>query len=129
MRFEKPVGMLELSCEPLGDGRVRLQVIPSVEHGEIRQQWGTAEGAWMVYSNRPRQEFESLAFRTILSPGQTLLVTAAEAKGLGAEFFARYEGNERSVMLVRLAQTQMDDLFNPTPVRRPLATTTNSAVW
>ena len=129
MRFEKPVGMVELSCEPLGDGRVRLEVIPSVEHGEMRQQWGTAEGAWMLYSDRPRQEFESLAFRTILSPGQTLLVTAAEPKGLGAEFFARSGGQQRSVMLVRLAQTQLDDLFNPTPVRRPLASTTNSAVW
>ena len=130
MRFEKPVGMVELSCEPLGDGRVRLHVIPSVEHGEMRQQWGTAEGAWMVYSNRPRQEFESLAFRTILSPGQTLLVTASGSQGIGCGSSLLVPGATNvPIMLVRLAQTQMDDLFNPTPVRRPLATTTDSAVW
>ena len=128
MRFEKPVGMVELSCEPLGDGRVRLHVIPSVEHGEMPQQWGTAGGLDGVF-----QPSSSGVRVTRLphhpSPGQTLLVTAGEAKGLGAEFFARGGGHGRSVMLVRLAQTQMDDLFNPTPVRRPLATTTDSAVW
>jgi len=129
LRFEKPLGMVELSCEPLGDGRVRLGVLPAVEHGELRQQWGTAEGSWMMYSSRPRHLFESLAFRTVLSPGQTLVLTAADAKGLGGEFFARLESQQRSMLLVRLAQTQWDDLFHPVVPRRPLATTATAAAW
>lgn len=125
-RFEKPIGIMGLCCEPLGDGRVQLEVVPMVEHGEMRQQIGTAEGSWMLYSDRPRHVFDSLAFRTVLSPGQTLLITAAEAKGVGAELFARNSGQQRSMLLVRLAQTQMDDLFQPAPVRRSLVTTAKS---
>ena len=58
--------------------------------------------------------FERLRLEAVLSPGQTLLLTSTvDTKGLGDQFFSASAGGggARKLRLVRLAQTQYDDLF------------------
>ena len=66
-----------------------------------------------------------LRLQTRLSPGPTLIVTGTpQAKGWGALLFASNTepDSERLVLLIRLSQTQYDDLFDDHETLQPLAT-------
>lgn len=126
MKFDKGHGLMELRAWPLGDGRIRLEATPTIEHGEVRQQWVSGQGTWVLDVNRPRQSFESLTITATMSPGQTTLITSTpESKGLGGYFFGLPASQQRSVLLIRLAQTQQDDLFSPPSTLQPIAAKTD----
>ena len=121
-RFEKPQGLLNLCPRPIGDGRVQLELTPEIEYGQTRQRWVGGPGQFAQISDRQRQAFDELRIMTMMSPGQTLMVAATpEAKGLGGQFFATVAADrrERSAMLVRVVQTQLDDLFSPESALAP----------
>jgi hypothetical protein len=123
VRIEKPQGLFEVRGEPLGDGRVRLEITPEVEHGEPKQRWAGVQGSWVARMDREHQIFDNLGFETVLSPGQTLLITGtSEAKGLGRHLFVPCDSStdDRSIILLRLAQTQWDDLFSDPTTMTPL---------
>ena len=110
-----------------GDGRADLEVTPEIEHGQARQKWlGQAhEGTFRLDANRERLILESLRIRPTLSPGQMLAITVtSSSKGLGRQFcVANANGPpERRVLLIRLAQTQLDDLFTDGTSQDPLTT-------
>lgn len=110
-----------------GDGRADLEVTPEIEHGQARQKWlGQAhEGTFRLDANRERLILESLRIRPTLSPGQILALTVTPTrKGLGRQFcVANVNGPpERRVLLIRLAQTQIDDLFTDGAAQAPLTT-------
>ena len=109
-----------LRAFPLGDGRVRLELNPEIEHGETKNQWVGEEGTLVQKLNKEKLNFDALHIETLLSPGQTLLIgPTPDIKGLGEYFFTETAatGTQRRYLLVRLAQTQLDDLFgtNTTP--------------
>ncbi|MFV1966972.1 MAG: hypothetical protein ACC628_16220 [Pirellulaceae bacterium] len=113
-RFADPRGYFTIQSSPLGDGRVRLDLTPEIEHGELRQRIVGGQGSLLLKNSRERHIFEELRISTVLSPGQTLLLTCTPApKGLGEQLFVSGKSNAqaRTLMLVRLAQTQIDDLF------------------
>lgn len=117
--------LLAIKPYPVGDGRVKLDITPEIEHGELKTQWVGQEGSLMQRVGRERLTLDRLRAEAILAPGQVLLVSAtAEIKGLGEHFFAAAAGGrvERSLLLVRVAQTQWDDLFAPEQITAPLAT-------
>jgi hypothetical protein len=119
--------MFALRSYALGDGRVKLDITPEVEHGELRTQWVGSEGSLMQRVGRERLVFDRLHLEATLHPGQVLLVsTTPEIKGLGEHFFSETAGGtvERTLLLVRVAQTQFDDLFAPDQVVTPLVTPT-----
>jgi len=102
---------------PRGDGSVELEITPEIEYGQARQRWvGQAhEGTFRLDSNRERLSLETLRIRPKLEPGQVFLLTCTpEIKGLGRHFCSESPDGgppERRVLLIRLAQTQVDDLF------------------
>jgi hypothetical protein len=113
--------LLSLRSYPRGDGHVRLELVPEIEHGEPRTRWlgQPADGTFRLDTGRERTIFNELRFDTVLAPGETLLVTSSsEWKGLGRQFFADSAGEIRMqrVLLIRLAQTQADDLLAPSPL-------------
>lgn len=113
--------LLSLRSYPRGDGHVRLELVPEIEHGEPRTRWlgQPADGTFRIDTGRERTIFNELRFDPVLAPGETLLVTcSADWKGLGRSFFADPAGEIRMqrVLLIRLAQTQADDLFAPNPL-------------
>ncbi|MDP6468206.1 MAG: hypothetical protein QF918_10725 [Pirellulaceae bacterium] len=115
VEFKRAQGVFVLRAFPLGDGRVRIQLTPTIEHGLMRNQYVGGDQSFMLQAGRDTHEFEDLRLESLLSPGQTLAVTKTlDAKGLGSHFFAAdaAASSSGSVMLIRLAQTQLDDLFS-----------------
>jgi len=115
--YDKAQCIVQLTANPSGDGRVRLELTPQIEHGEPRNRPVGQQGLWRIDTARDRVELEDLRMHILLAPGQTAVLTCSEqATGVGGTFFAG-EGTgpaERLVMLLRVAQTQHDELFEPT---------------
>ena len=123
--FDGGQALFAIKTQPFGDGTVEIELTPEIKHGEIRHQWVPGNGSFKHDFSREGVVFDKLRLAAVAAPGQTLLVTCTEEiRGLGGLFFA--EGSrpdaERLVLLVRLAQTQYDDLFDSEQTPEPLAT-------
>jgi hypothetical protein len=116
---------LSLKAHPQGDGRLKLNLAPEIEHGEMKARWGGSEGMMIQQTSQDRLILDRLALAAMLRPGQSLLVsTTPEIKGLGEYFFAQRAGGaaERRLLVIRYSQTQFDSLFEPEQTSAPLAT-------
>ena len=122
--YEEAECQFALTTMPKGDGRVEIQLSPEIHHGAKHQCWVAQEGAFRVDSARDCARFDDLRVECTLSPGQTLILTSSpDRMGLGGRFFEDAKSkNCRTVLLVRLAQTQLDDLFAPDQSLTPIAT-------
>ncbi|MEO8494187.1 MAG: hypothetical protein ABI614_03890 [Planctomycetota bacterium] len=123
--FDQGQALLVVRGYPSGDGTVRVELVPEIRHGDAKHQWAPGNGTFLHDVARKSRAFDQLRLTTVLSPGQTLLVTGTEeAKGLGGLLFSRDSGesSERLILLLRLAQTQYDDLFAPEQAAEPFAT-------
>jgi len=126
---EEPISYEEAECQfalktvPKGDGRVGIQLSPEIYHGPKHQCWVAEEGSFRLDSARDCARFDDLQVECTVSPGQTLVLTSSpDRTGLGATFFGDAKSkNCRTVLLVRLAQTQLDDLFAPDQSLTPIA--------
>jgi hypothetical protein len=123
--LEQAQCLFALKPYPQGDGRVKLDLTPEVEHGQLKTQWVGSEGSLMQRTGRDKLVFDRLRLEGKLTPGQVLVIsTTPQVKGLGEHFFSETAAGrvERTLLLVRVAQTQYDDLFAPEQVVTPLAT-------
>lgn len=114
-----------LKSYPKGDGRVKLDLTPEIEHGELRARFIRSEAQLVQNVGRDRLPLDQLRIEAVLSPGQWLLLSSTrDAKGLGESFFLQSPGGaqQRTLLLVRVAQTQLDDLFVPEHGASPLVT-------
>jgi hypothetical protein len=112
---------------PVGDGRVRLELTPEIEHGAPKQRLVDGEGALRWEASQERRVYDDLSMESQLSPGQALVLSAAPSRaGLGRAFFVRdsADGPRQVLLVVRVAQTQHDDRFAPEEVVTPLVTPT-----
>jgi hypothetical protein len=111
-------GILAVKAWPLGDGRLRLHVVPELAYGEVRQHWVGEDGVFRLQSGKPRQTFEQLALELTLAPNQMLVLGGATERpgSLGHYFFSESSESGRGdskLLIVRHAQTRYDDLFGP----------------
>jgi hypothetical protein len=116
---------LALKPYPGADGHVRIDLLPEVEHGEVRNHWVSGEGTLMQHVGRDKVAFEQLRMSITLAPRQILVVSSiAEPIGLGDHFFVESAGGSklRGLVFVRHAFTMHDDLFGPGLSPLPLAT-------
>ncbi len=117
---------------PQEDGRVKVELTPEVEWGKAKQTWVGSEATWRVETTREREVFAKLRTTAILSPGQTLIISGelgedGSMRGLGRFFFSQKSENgvEQRMLVIRVAQTQHDELFGPETVElSPIETTT-----
>ncbi|WP_254510343.1 twin-arginine translocation signal domain-containing protein [Anatilimnocola floriformis] len=110
---------------PHGDGRVKIDLLPEVEHGEMQRQWVGGEGSLMQRVGRDKVTFEAMRVSLSLAPGQMIVASAtAPPKGLGENFFVEPVAGipSRSLLFIRLAHTQQDNLFAPELSAPALAT-------
>lgn len=117
--------LIGLKPYPLGDGRVQLDLLPEVEHGELKQQWVGGEAQLIQKIGREKIPFDSLRLSLSISPGQMVILSATDPpKGLGEHFFVESAGGapSRWLLFIRLALTQQDNLFAPELSALPLAT-------
>lgn len=114
--FEAPEFTFATTAIPHGDGRATLQFTPEIKHGPVRNVVVGKEAAFRFEWQRQRRAFDELGIQITLSPGQTVVLTCTEPpKGLGAHFFvtdSALRQREHVLVLMRLARTQLDDLFD-----------------
>jgi hypothetical protein len=116
-----------ITAHPQGNGQVRIELVPTIEHGQPRSRFKGQQGAWTVDNvSRPTRTYDDLKIDTMLSPGQSVAIGRNDARrGLGEQFFAAdpEEKEPRLLLVVRLQQTQLDERFMKEDVLEPIATT------
>lgn len=118
--YPKAQGVLALKAFPQPDGRVRIDVVPELHYGEPRQRFVGEQGALRLETGRARRVFDHLTLAATLAPGHMLLLASLPDRpgSLGHHFLTAVEGaqREQKLLVIRLAQTQHDALFDPDSV-------------
>lgn len=117
--YEHAQGVLAVRPFPLPDGRVRLELVPEVHHGSPRPRWVGKQGMWRIETGRPRRVFDDLALEATLAPGSMLVLSSLPNRpgSLGHYFLTEDQGQlTQKLILVRLCQTQHDDVCAPDEV-------------
>ena len=85
-------------------------------HGEPRKRFVGSQGALRMEVGRARRVFDELTLSARLSVGQMIVLGSLDSRpgSLGHHFFTQdSEGPvEQKLMVIRLSQTQHDDLFD-----------------
>lgn len=120
--YTEAQGVFSLVAYPQSDGRVQIELVPELHHDRTRSQWVGDQAMWRLESGRPRRTFDELKTAARLTPGSMLIVGAQVNRpgSLGHYFLTETSGPENrlenKLLLVRLCQTQHNDLVNPPPL-------------
>lgn len=119
--------LFDLRAIPHGDGTATVQLTPEIQHGEHRQTFVSTEFGIRPEVNRQQSSWERLKLQATLSPGQILIVsTTSPPKSLGEAFFVTKtadKSHQNVLLLLRLADTQLDELFAADKVEQAHAMT------
>lgn len=114
--YRQAQGEFRVAARQLDDGRVSLELTPELVHGDVAMQYTATDGVLRPQPGRPRLTFDDLKCAMPLSAGQMLVIGPAAGRrgALGQAFLSQeVSGRPRQKLLVvRLAQTQYDALFN-----------------
>jgi hypothetical protein len=114
--FSLAQGVFEVNAFPQPDGRIRLQLVPELQHDQPRQRWVGNQGVLKLDTSRPKEIYDDMIVAADLPAGSMLILSSLANRpgSLGHYFFTEGEGHlEQKLLIVRLAQTQRDGLFNP----------------
>ncbi len=120
--FERATVLFDLRVMPHGDGSATVELTPEVQHGDHRQTFVHSDFGTRPEMRRGMQSWSQLKITAKLRPRQVLLVSSTSpSKALGSAFFVSKtaeHAEERVVLLVRLSETRLDDLFAPDVVEQ-----------
>jgi hypothetical protein len=133
--FGKSVrGIISVTTFPQGDGSVRLIFGPEIHHGQSRPQ--IAERSFLKQARQAVTRIEDLKFDVTLRPGESIVIAPTQdIAEMGRLFFGSSQVNAQSpgipnrpvpthrMLLIRVVQTQMDDLFSDSNLVEKLTTT------
>ena len=129
-------GFIELMTYPNGNGTVRLVCTPCLHLGQPKTQIAVQSQRFVYETATDKKQLDDLSFETQLKSGQTLILAPTSDMGdLGGLLFgsavadriaSNTSNTSRSfrILLVRILQTQMDDLFAPVESKEKLTTAT-----
>ena len=123
LTYEQAQGIFALHVTPQPDGRVQLELVPEIHHGENRQHWVGDQTIFRLETGRPKRAFEEMKLTAVMGPGAMLLLGSQPNRqgSLGHYFFLESNGRDdqlgEKLILVRLCQTQHDDLVSPGPLQ------------
>jgi hypothetical protein len=107
---------------PQRDGRVRLELMPELQYGPAQMRpVADDQGMFRLAASRSRREFDDMCISAVLSPGSmAVLGSLPDCPGrLGQYFFTEDDGRpQQKLLVVRLAQTQHDEMFASPEVLR-----------
>lgn len=82
-------GNFSISTTPLGDGAVRVTLVPEVHHGDHKKRYGSTEHGFNYVTTQQIQTLEAIQFDVKLRIGETLVVgPTADLAQMGKLFFA-----------------------------------------
>jgi hypothetical protein len=117
--YAQAQGVLAVRWFPQPDSRVRLELVPELQHDQPRQHWVGNQGILRLEASRPKRKFDDMTITADLMPGAMLVMTSLSNRSgsLGHHFFTENTNGrlEQKMLLVRLAQTQRDNLFDAEP--------------
>lgn len=114
--FTNVQGCLLTKVHPQPDGRVKLEIVPEVEHGEAHREITADEaGAFAIVNTPPRKTFDGLRLSATMNPGDMLVFSCQDDRpgSLGNQFFTERRSDvlTQIVLLIRIARGKTDDLF------------------
>ena len=125
-RYAKAQGVFTLQAFAEADGRVKLAVRPELQYGEPQQEIRPEAGRWLLQSRRRRRAFDDLNIEAALAPGEILVLAAQpdETGSAGHYFFTEQTsaGLTRKLLLVRLSQTQHNEIYGADEPAEAVAT-------
>lgn len=114
--FDLASTVLVLTVYPLPDGKAIVEVLPEVQHGEQRKSFVASEFGMRQEIKRESKTWKQFKIRATLARGEVLMISSTNpSKALGHAFFTTEtmkQTEEQVVILVRLASTNMDNLFS-----------------
>jgi hypothetical protein len=112
--YSQAQGILSVKSLPQPDGRVRLEIVPELHHGQPRMSYVYNQGVLRQEVGKPKRVFDDMTLSADLSNGDMLILSSLSNRpgSLGHHFFTENDGRlEQKLLIVRLAQTQHDGLF------------------
>jgi hypothetical protein len=108
-------GILATKFQPRAGNRVWLELVPELQYGEVQQRYVNSCGVVRVEAGQPRHTFDDLTMAATLAPGNMIVVSGLPDRpgSIGYHFFTHETSGklQQTLMLLRLSQTQHDDLF------------------
>ncbi len=120
--YEQAQGIFAMHVTPLPDGRVQIELVPEVQHGQPKQRWALDQTFSRMETRRDKRAFDDLKLTATLGPGGMLLLGSQPNRqgSLGHYFFLENNGHDdrfdQKLILVRVCQTQHNDLVSPGPL-------------
>jgi hypothetical protein len=117
--YDQPALLFDLRSIPHGDGQATLRLTPEIQHGEERKAFVRSDFGLRPEMSRARKTWEDLAMSVKLRPGQIIALSCngePRSSNLGKAFFVTRtaeQTDERVLLLIKLAETQLDELFAP----------------
>jgi len=99
---------------PAADGRVRIELVPTVKHGPLERAWVGEEGAFRLETGQKRQPLTRLAIAAALPQGSTLLLgpTGDASSTVGDAFFGADSARRgRRLLAIRPDGRPTDPIF------------------
>lgn len=118
--FYAAQGSLLTKVHPQPDGRVKLEIVPEIEHGNSVREITPQEGGNFSLRFTPRRKtFDGLRISLDLSPGEMLVFSCQGDRpgSLGQQFFTERQADvlNQIVVLIRVVQGKAADLFSDHP--------------
>lgn len=115
--FHRATTLFDLRAIPSPDGSARLTLTPEVHHGELRQSYVSNDFGVRPELRREQEIWKELTIDANMREGQILFVASTQPpRSIGKAFFISNNadrGHDHLILAIRLAETQLDDLFNP----------------
>jgi len=117
--------LFSLRCWPAADGRVRLQLSPTIKHGPVERSWVGEEGMFRLEAGQRRDALEGLTFEATIPIGSMIVMSCVgePASTAGDAFFRDRTGSrsgQRLLAIRPLPQAQViDPMFAPTDASLP----------
>lgn len=114
--YKQVKGQFAMKAFPQGDGRVRLELIPEIEHGEPQRRFIPGDGLLKVEFGPACEVLDNLRIEASLTPGQMLVLGSLPDRpgSVGHQFFTEQVSGpiQQKLVIVRLTQSKHDDLFS-----------------
>jgi hypothetical protein len=115
--YRKAQGVFAVQAFPEHDGRVRVELVPELQHGDPKTRFIGDQGMWRLDTGREKRVLDVLALSATLAPGEMLVLSSLPDRpgSLGHQFFADQSSGhpQQKLLLIRVAQTQHNGLFSP----------------
>lgn len=114
--YHEVQGVYSLRAESIPGQKVRVQLVPELQFGELRNRYaGSDQGIFVVTPSRERKVFDDMRMSVPLAPGEFLLVTGIPdaPSSLGSAFHSQRISDvaEQKLVMVRLVQVPDSEIL------------------